>query len=110
LWSLEDPNKAFVPVELKPDNLDEPTEVITKSVFHPSADNLFAYATSRGTLKLADMRTSGTQLTNLAICDSTAINFTHEVNTPKNFFTEFISCYSGVSFMNNQRYIAARDF
>jgi len=31
LWSLEDPNQAFIAVDLKPDNLDELSEVITSS-------------------------------------------------------------------------------
>lgn len=31
LWSLEQPNKAFISVDLKPDNLDELSEVITSS-------------------------------------------------------------------------------
>ena len=31
LWSIEDPNKAFIAVDLKPDNLEELSEVITSS-------------------------------------------------------------------------------
>jgi len=31
LWSVENPNKAFVAVDLKPDNLEELSEVITSS-------------------------------------------------------------------------------
>jgi serine/threonine-protein phosphatase 2A regulatory subunit B len=39
LWSLEQPNKAFIAIDLKPDNLEELSEVITSSQFHPQLDN-----------------------------------------------------------------------
>jgi hypothetical protein len=72
-----------VPVELKLNNPDEPTNDITKSIFDRSESNLFICIITSGTLKLADMWTSSTQPTNLIICDSMAIYFTHEVDILK---------------------------
>lgn len=42
--------------------MEELTEVITSSEFHPQHCNLFMYSSSKGTIKLADMRAA-------ALCD-----------------------------------------
>lgn len=42
--------------------MEELTEVITAAEFHPTHCNLFMYSSSKGTVKLADMRES-------ALCD-----------------------------------------
>lgn len=49
-------------LDIKPVNMEELTEVITAAEFHPSSCNLFCYSSSKGTVKLADMRES-------ALCD-----------------------------------------
>jgi serine/threonine-protein phosphatase 2A regulatory subunit B len=49
-------------VDIKPVNMEELTEVITAAEFHPIHCNLFMYSSSKGTIKLADMRDS-------ALCD-----------------------------------------
>lgn len=45
--------------------MEELTEVITAAEFHPIHCNLFMYSSSKGTIKLADMRDS-------ALCDQHA--------------------------------------
>jgi serine/threonine-protein phosphatase 2A regulatory subunit B len=52
-------------VDIKPVNMEELTEVITAAEFHPIHCNLFMYSSSKGTIKLADMRES-------ALCDAHA--------------------------------------
>ena len=52
-------------VDIKPANMEELTEVITAAEFHPISCNWFMYASSKGTIKLADMRES-------ALCDQHA--------------------------------------
>ncbi len=52
-------------VDIKPANMEELTEVITAAEFHPINCNQFMYSSSKGTIKLADMRES-------ALCDSHA--------------------------------------
>lgn len=49
-------------LDIKPVNMEELTEVITAAEFHPISCNLFCYSSSKGTVKLADMRDS-------ALCD-----------------------------------------
>lgn len=52
-------------VDIKPANMEELTEVITAAEFHPIHCNLFMYSSSKGSIKLSDMRAS-------ALCDQHA--------------------------------------
>ena len=49
-------------VDIKPVNMEELTEVITATEFHPLHCNQFMYSSSKSSIKLADMRDS-------ALCD-----------------------------------------
>ena len=49
-------------VDIKPANMEELTEVITAAEFHPVNCNLFVYSSSKGTIRLCDMRAA-------ALCD-----------------------------------------
>ena len=52
-------------VDIKPANMEELTEVITAAVFHPIQCNEFVYSSSKGTIRLCDMREK-------ALCDAHA--------------------------------------
>jgi serine/threonine-protein phosphatase 2A regulatory subunit B len=65
LWNLNIQDQSFNIVDIKPANMEELTEVITAAEFHPKSCNWFMYASSKGTIKLADMRQS-------ALCDNHA--------------------------------------
>jgi hypothetical protein len=45
--------------------MEELTEVITAAEFHPSACHMFVYSSSKGTIRLCDMRSQ-------ALCDKHA--------------------------------------
>ena len=49
-------------VDIKPPNMEDLTEVITGAEFHPRECNIFVYSSSRGIIRLCDMRQS-------ALCD-----------------------------------------
>ena len=55
-------NSALDIVDIKPANMEELTEVITAAEFHPLECNIFAYSSSKGTVRLCDMRKA-------ALCD-----------------------------------------
>lgn len=104
LWNLDIPDQSFNIVDIKPANMEELTEVITSAEFHPEHCNLFMYSSSKGTIKLCDMRQN-------ALCDyktKTFEEFLDPVN--HNFFTEITSSISDVKFSPNGRYIASRDY
>jgi serine/threonine-protein phosphatase 2A regulatory subunit B len=104
LWNLGISDQSFNIVDIKPTNMEELTEVITSAEFHPQMGNIFMYSSSKGTIKLCDMRAS-------ALCDTEAKVF-EEAEDPsqKSFFSEIISSISDVKFGGEGRYIIARDY
>ena len=52
-------------VDIKPANMEELTEVITAAEFHPKDCNTFVYSSSKGSIRLCDMRQR-------ALCDQHA--------------------------------------
>ncbi|EMP32850.1 Serine/threonine-protein phosphatase 2A 55 kDa regulatory subunit B gamma isoform, partial [Chelonia mydas] len=91
-------------VDIKPANMEDLTEVITASEFHPHHCNLFVYSSSKGSLRLCDMRAS-------ALCDKHSKLF-EEPEDPSNrsFFSEIISSVSDVKFSHSGRYMLTRDY
>ncbi|KAG6736569.1 hypothetical protein POTOM_060567 [Populus tomentosa] len=65
LWNLEISNQSFNIVDVKPANMEDLTEVITSAEFHPGHCNTLAYSSSKGSIRLIDLRQS-------ALCDSHA--------------------------------------
>jgi serine/threonine-protein phosphatase 2A regulatory subunit B len=109
-------------VDIKPVNMEELTEVITATEFHPTHCNQFMYSSSKSNIKLADMRDS-------ALCDKHAkcellllplsfhvsraihVGFEEEEDpTTRSFFSEIISSISDVKFSHDGRYILSRDY
>ncbi|KAK4131975.1 protein phosphatase 2A regulatory subunit PR55 [Trichocladium antarcticum] len=104
LWNLNIQDQSFNIVDIKPANMEELTEVITAAEFHPMSCNWFMYASSKGTIKLADMRES-------ALCDQHAKMFEQEEDpSSRSFFSEIISSISDVRFSYDGRYILSRDY
>ena len=65
---------------------------------------MFLYATSKGIIKVGDMRKS-------SICDKTAIQFEEKEDlSKKNFFTEIVASISDACFAKNGKHIFSRDF
>ncbi|ODV58885.1 protein phosphatase 2A regulatory subunit CDC55 [Ascoidea rubescens DSM 1968] len=104
LWNLGIANQCFNIIDIKPVNMEELTEVLTSAAFHPTSCNIFMYSSSKGIVKLADMREN-------AFCDSKTKVFEEHINPQShNFFTEITSSISDVKFSNDGQYIASRDY
>jgi len=103
-WNLENNSTCFNIVDIKPVNMEELTEVITSAEFHPTHCNYFVYSSSKGIIRLCDMRAS-------ALCDQHAKIFEEpEDSMSRSFFSEIISSISGVRFSNNGRFMVSRDY
>lgn len=116
--------------------MEELTEVITAAEFHPYQCNTFVYSSSKGTIRLCDMRSS-------ALCDKhskrevlfhqpSGIELDWQPGAPgkkhvsaffpalvfeepedpsnRSFFSEIISSISDVKFSHNGRYMMTRDY
>ncbi|KAF3447512.1 hypothetical protein FNV43_RR12698 [Rhamnella rubrinervis] len=104
LWNLEISNQSFNIVDVKPANMEDLTEVITSAEFHPTHCNMLAYSSSKGSIRLIDMRQS-------ALCDTHSKLFEEqEVVGSKSFFTEIIASISDIKFAKDGRHILSRDY
>ncbi len=147
LWHMEITDQSFNIVDIKPANMEELTEVcinclqvvlyaafnynirdylqvITASEFHPRECNLFVYSSSKGTIRLCDMRQAAlcdthaksTSFTCVQLCTSptnklpTSVFEEPEDPTNRSFFSEIISSISDVKFSNSGRYMISRDY
>ncbi|PIA29281.1 hypothetical protein AQUCO_06100059v1 [Aquilegia coerulea] len=104
LWNMEISNQCFNIIDMKPPNMEDLTEVITAAEFHPISCNVLAYSSSRGFIRLVDMRKS-------ALCDQHAkILQDAEVQGSKSFFTEIVTSISDIKFASDGRHILSRDY
>ncbi|XP_071734210.1 serine/threonine protein phosphatase 2A 55 kDa regulatory subunit B beta isoform-like [Rutidosis leptorrhynchoides] len=104
LWNLEISNQSFNIVDVKPTNMEDLTEVITSAEFHPNHCHTLAYSSSKGSIRLIDLRQS-------ALCDKHSKMFVeHEAPGSRSFFTEIIASISDIKFGRNGRYLLSRDY
>ncbi|XP_020548324.1 serine/threonine protein phosphatase 2A 55 kDa regulatory subunit B beta isoform isoform X1 [Sesamum indicum] len=104
LWNLEISNQSFNIVDVKPANMEDLTEVITSAEFHPTHCNMLAYSSSKGSIRLIDLRQS-------ALCDSHSKLFEEqEAPGSRSFFTEIIASISDIKFAKDGRHILSRDY
>lgn len=104
LWSIAQNDQSFNIVDIKPPNMEELSEVITSAQFHPSQCNTFMYSSSKGAVRLCDMRAA-------ALCDKHSKAFEEPLDpSAKSFFSEIISSISDVKFSHDGRFFFARDY
>ncbi|WOL20706.1 serine/threonine protein phosphatase [Canna indica] len=104
IWNLEVSNQCFNITDMKPLDMEDLVEVITSAEFHPVSCNLLAYSSSRGFIRLVDMRQS-------ALCDQNArILQDREAHGSRSFFTEIAGSISDIKFAKDGRHILSRDY
>ncbi|OVA11772.1 Protein phosphatase 2A [Macleaya cordata] len=104
LWNLEVSSQSFNIVDVKPANMEDLTEVITSAEFHPTHCNTLAYSSSKGSIRLIDLRQS-------ALCDNhTKLFEEQEAPGSRSFFTEIIASISDIKFAKDGRHILSRDY
>ena len=103
LWNAENSAVTFKIVDIKPDNIDDVSEVITKSKFHPIDGSQFMYATSKGLVHIGDLRTN-------AKITSNNLKFQDQPRGDSYGLCYIISSISDASFSPDGRYIIARDY
>jgi serine/threonine-protein phosphatase 2A regulatory subunit B len=106
LWHFDRPCLSFNIVDIKPEAMEDLTEVITCAEFHPTAPHIFAYGCSKGLTRLADMRAA-------ALCDSHAKLFNgYESNSAeRSFFSEIVASVNDVKFIGQEgNLLLTRDY
>ena len=102
LWSLSVTDKSFTTVDIAPKSLNEISEVITAAKFDPQQDTGFSYSTSKGCIRVCDLRTNS-KVTN------GALSFEDEsTKTSKNFFSDFIKSVCDFNYLKDPNHILSR--
>jgi len=103
IWHTDVNNQAFSTVDIKPENMEELQEVITSAKFHPIYCNYFVYSTTKGVVRVCDLRTS-------SICDRNAKVFIDPNKGTVDFFSELVATISDVKFSPNGHFFVTRDY
>lgn len=104
LWDLNRSDRSFNIVDIKPENMEELTEVITSAVFHPTDCNKFMFSSSCGKIMLCDLRAA-------AICDSHMKTMYEPDDASNNsFFSEIIASISDIQFSGCGKYALSRNY
>ena len=104
LWNLQNSMSTFNIVDIKPDDMEELSEVITSAEFHPSAASQLVYSSSKGLVRLCDLRESA------RVERHSGRVFGHAPQSERTFFSEVIASMSDVKFSRDGRYVMARDY
>mmetsp|Transcript_31837 Transcript_31837/g.83425 ORF Transcript_31837/g.83425 Transcript_31837/m.83425 type:complete len:443 (+) Transcript_31837:419-1747(+) len=104
LWNLGVNDQSFNIVDIKPPTMEELTEVITAARFHPQHCNIFMYSSSKGAIKMCDMRAA-------ALCDAHAKAFEEPADpASRSFFSDIIASTSDIEFSNSGTHFLSRDY
>mmetsp|Transcript_3258 Transcript_3258/g.3553 ORF Transcript_3258/g.3553 Transcript_3258/m.3553 type:complete len:442 (-) Transcript_3258:1458-2783(-) len=105
MWKIENSDTTFNLVDIKPENMEELTEVITAVQCHPQHCNILTYSSSRGLIKVCDLRTS-------AVCHQfSKVYAEHSAPTAnKSFITDILNSISDINYSLDGRYIVSRDY
>jgi serine/threonine-protein phosphatase 2A regulatory subunit B len=105
MWNLNVGGGGFNILDMKPENMEDLAEVITAAEFHPRHCHLFMHSSSRGIVKLCDLRQR-------ALCQTWVKQFEaqEDVSARNGFFSEIIASISDVKFSPDGRYILTRDY
>jgi len=83
--------------------MDQLSEIITYSAFHPTNCNLLVFGTSKGIIKVGDLRQS-------ALCNTFPQEFEDVKSDIGGFFKELVTSISNVDFSPNGQFIVSRDY
>ena len=104
LWNMNRPERSYNIVDIKPDNMEELTEVITAAVFHPERCHTFMFSSSCGKIQLGDLRVAAT-------CDPhMTCLFEPDDNSNNSFFSEIIASISDIKFSGCGKYVLSRNY
>ncbi|EGC38728.1 hypothetical protein DICPUDRAFT_148537 [Dictyostelium purpureum] len=103
LWDLNQNQECYNIIDLKPNNMQLLNEVIRVTKFHPVSCNLLMYGTSKGSLKLCDMRESALINTHSKVYERQALY------DDDNAFSDYLNSIFDMSFSLDGRYIVSRN-
>ena len=102
-WNQDRTDTCFNVLDIKPSNMEDLTEVITSAHFHPIECNLMMYSSSKGLIKLLDLRLS-------ALCGPSSGRCYSSDYCSDTLFSEVLASISDTKFSVDGKYILSRDY
>lgn len=103
IWNLDNEQTAFTVVDLKPNDPNEIDELITTASFHPLQSNLLVHGSSKGLIRLGDLRER-------ALLDRNAQCLFSKPVVSKASVAEITTSVLDLKFSGNGRYLVSRDY
>lgn len=103
LWNIAVKDEAMNIVDLKPENMDELSEVITSIDLNPTNSHEFVFSSSKGIIRVGDLRSA-------ALCDKSTKSFSDPNYSVTGFFQELVTSISDIKYSPCGRMIASRDY
>jgi len=112
LWNFEDSEKCMNIIDSKPVNMEDLTEVFTCAAFHPFQNHTLAFSTSKGCIKVADLRISALCNSYLTFSDSSVSDSKETIGGAGagGVFRELMGSISDLKFSADGRYMSTRDY
>jgi len=112
IWNLEDNKKCMNVIDCKPADMEDLSEVITCAAFHPLQNHTLAFSTSKGCIKVADLRISALCNSYLTFSDAVAAEHeeTSSIDASGGVFRELMRSISDLKFSADGRYMSTRDY
>jgi serine/threonine-protein phosphatase 2A regulatory subunit B len=104
LWDMHRDDVSFTVVDIKPEDMAELSEVITCAKYHPSQCSLLGYATSKGAVRMVDLRDGATCDKAPTLFDTVPDPATHA------YYSEMIASISDMNVAPNGHTWVIRDY
>lgn len=111
LWDMNIETHAYNVLDVKPEDMNELSEIISSADAHPSDSNIFLYSTSLGNIMTCDLRVR-------ALVDEPAQVFAENADIEtgdadqeqQTFFSEMTQNITSAKFSKSGKYIFSRDY
>jgi len=112
LWRLDVADRCCNVVDAKPPNMEDLAEVITTARFHPVEGHTLLYASSRGAVRLFDLRAAARCTRPSLVLDAAARRppAPGGEDDAASFFAEIVASVSDARFDGDGRFVVTRDF
>lgn len=114
LWNVGRPDEPYALIDIKPDRIEDLTQVITRAAFHPHHPHIFAWGLSRGGVCMADLRTTASPALPQRIFDGRAACEGDPACTKLPLLSDVLPSVSDFAFgpfgTRADRFLATRDY
>jgi len=104
LWHVDSPAACYPLIDLKPEDMNDLTEVITCAQYHPTHCSLLSYSSSNGYTYIVDLRTKAKDVPPCKV-------FGQRIEeSQKSFFSEILVSVADMDFSKDDAKLFTRDY